>query len=157
VLRFLTTQKALGKDIALIFQQYTAKFGIKVDIQALDAPALIKEVKSGNYDCAALATKLYPGVEDLYGSWFSYSANHDRTNYARIEDPVLDQLILATKETTDTERLAKIFFDFQAQVYKQQPIIFLCAPLEKLIVSKKWKPAISAIRPGYFENAFEHL
>jgi len=157
VLRFLTTQKALGKDIALIFQQYTTKFGVKVDIQALDAPALIKEVKSGNYECAALATKLYPGVEDLYGSWFSYSVNHDRTNYARIEDPVLDQLILATKETTDNEQLTKIFREFQAEVYKQQPIIFLCAPLEKLIVSKKWKPSISAIRPGYFENAFEHL
>ena len=65
-------------------------------------------------------------------------------------DEVINELRLAS---TENEK-KKLYTEFQETLYDEQPVIYLFAPVNKIIVQNRWKPLISSVRPGFFENAF---
>ena len=57
--------------------------------------------------------------------------------------------------TNDEEERIEAYHAVQQEIAEDQPVIFLYAPLEKLVVSKDFEPVISSKRPGFFVNAFK--
>ena len=75
-------------------------------------------------------------------------------NWGGYSNAEVDQLLETIRVSESEEERMRAYKDFQQQIYDDQPMIFLYAPVEKFVISKKYKPVISSKRPGFFVNAF---
>jgi peptide/nickel transport system substrate-binding protein len=154
-LEILISGQELGKKIALMLQESAAKVGVKITI----AEKEFKQIRAEN-----LKTRKYhlvPNVisqdiipwDDL-SKWHSSNDQPDGNNDLSYKNTITDELIDQILSAKNNVERIKIYRKIQEQIYIDQPAIFLYAPEEKIVISKKWVSSSSAKRPGYFANTF---
>lgn len=153
-LELLTSQRKLGQDLALVFQESAAKAGIAIRIRPVDNPTLLTEVSKHQFDMANLAGRFAPGPDELFISWHT-AAVESGSNFSGFGDQASDSLIIAIQENADPGEKARQYREFQQMVYDRQPVIFLVAPKERIAARASLELEPSVIRPGYFENLFQ--
>ena len=156
-LDILISGQELGKQLSLILQQNAAKVGIKINITQKEFKQIRAEnLKTRNYDLVpAVMSQDVQTWDDLKNDWHSSSDTPDGSNYTSYRNAEVDGLIdriLVTKD--DTERV-KLYQEIQKKIYDDQAAIFLYAPEEKIVVSKKWNSSSTVKRPGYMANTFQ--
>ena len=156
-LEILISGQELGKQLALILQQNAAKVGVKIIITQKEFKQIRAEnLKTRNYDLVpSVISQDVQAWDDLKNDWHSSSDTPDGSNYNSYKNTEVDTLldkILATKD--ENERI-KVYQDIQQKIYDDQPAIFLYAPEEKIVVSKKWNSSSTLKRPGYMANTFQ--
>ncbi len=156
-LDILISGQELGKQLSLILQQNAAKIGIKINITQKEFKQIRAEnLKTRNYDLVpAVISQDVQTWDDLKNDWHSSNDTPDGSNYTSYRNAEVDGLIdriLVTKD--DTERV-KLYQEIQKKIYDDQAAIFLYAPEEKIVVSKKWNSSSTVKRPGYMANTFQ--
>ncbi len=156
-LEILISGQELGKQLSLMLQQNAAKVGIKINITQKEFKQIRAEnLKTRNYDLVpSVVSQDVQTWDDLKNDWFSSNDTPDGSNYTSYRNAAVDSLIdkiLTTK--VDGERI-KLYQEIQKQIYDDQAAIFLYAPEEKIVVSKKWNSSSTVKRPGYMANTFE--
>ena len=153
-LEILITGKPLGKNMALTLKERASEVGIDIRIVTRDARLVREDIAARKFDLYpnGLNYGLYP--EDLYQSWHSDNYYPGGSNKYGFEHPKIDSIIEEIRETLDSTKLDHLYREFQAVVYEEQPSIFLYAPTNNILVSKRLEPLITAKQPGYFLNAF---
>ena len=152
---YLTTGKQMGKDMVALLADEAAKIGIRIEARIMEFPEILKLVKTGQYDLANMVTRQFPGLDDPYLAWHSSNAFGKGTNVANIQSPVLDSLTEQIRAATNEAERNKYYRAFQQEIYRQQPVIFLFAPQNCILVRKELDPQFSPRRPGYFENTLQ--
>lgn len=155
VLDFLVTQKEEGRNLSLLIRQNAEKAGIGINLQTTEGTKLVQDWRSRNYEVIPLQRSTHPGYNDPYQSWHSksnVSGGNNRTGYVNAH---ADTLIEQIRSTVDPEKRKSLYFKLQEQLYEDQPVIFLYAPLARVIVSNTYEVVTSARRPGYFEHLFQ--
>ena len=155
-LEILITGQELGKKIALMMQENASKVWIKINIGEKEFKQIRAEsLKTRKYQMIPnVASQDIILWDDLNGKWHSENDTPDGSNdmsYRNTETDVLIDDILKAK--SDTERI-KIYQKIQEKIYEDQAAIFLYAPEEKIVISKKWVSSSTAKRPGYMANTF---
>jgi peptide/nickel transport system substrate-binding protein len=117
--------------IAQSVQQDLAALGIEVEIVARDAASVRATVRNGGAD-------LYLG--DWYADYpdpenFSYPLFHSSNrgtggNYAFLNDPALDAMIVRARSTPDTMEKVRLAREIDARVFDLAPWIFLWFPID---------------------------
>lgn len=154
-LELLISGQETGKKIALMLQESGAKSGIKIMIKEKDFKLIRNEnLKTRKYNLipAVLSQDLI-AWDDL-SKWHSRNDTPDGSNDMSYHNPETDELIdkiISTK--SDAERIT-LYRKIQELIYADQPAIFLYAPEEKIVVSKKWNSSSTVKRPGYMANTF---
>lgn len=150
-LDILVTQKELGRNVARILKENAAEVGISVNIKSQEWGEIIKDVTQRQYDIVAMATRQYPGLDDLYQSWHTSSIGPDGRNITAFGNERTDSIIEQLRITEDEEVRNDLFMEIQQIIYDEQPMIFLFAPTETIVHSADLEMTISSRRPGYFE------
>ena len=71
-------------------------------------------------------------------------------------DEKTDKIIEEITKTTDKVARTKLYYEFQAEVAKAHPYIFLSSPNACMAISKNFKnPHFTAIPPGYMACLIE--
>ncbi|MBC7776149.1 MAG: hypothetical protein H7246_12005 [Phycisphaerae bacterium] len=127
--------------------------GIDIVIQSVDLATMSADSKSGNYDSALLGVALFPGSIEYYQRFHSKSLSPAGDNRAGYISAKADSLIEAIRVQPDVAKRNALYLQIQQVFYDEVPEIVLFAPLQRIIISKKFVPGIeSANRPGYYEH-----
>lgn len=144
-----------GKNAALKIQDAAKRIGIRINIIEKNMKLMRKEnLYSGNYDMALLLTTNDNDPLDPYLKWHSESTDQGEQNLAKYRSDEADKLIMQIRSTRDEAKRNKLYFQFQEIIHRDQPVIFLYCPAQKIIVSKRLDAVESTLRPGYFANTF---
>jgi len=65
---------------------------------------------------------------------------------------MIDQII----HTKNDDQRMELYKKIQSAIYEDQPVIFMYAPEERIIISKKWTSSATVKRPGYLANTFKY-
>lgn len=154
-LRFFITGSPLSTVISTLLKESALEAGINIELITKSGAAYRQEnIIPGDYEITAQALT-GEGRTDLYPSFHSEQIGVGGSNLAGYSDVEVDELIETIQYTDDEEERTKAYHAVQREIAEDQAVIFLYAPLEKFVVSKKFQPVISSKRPGFFVNAFK--
>ncbi len=147
------TGSALGKNVALIFQQDAAKAGVKINIIEKANRAIINEhIRPRKFDIYASAMTLSAAVDNPIQRWHSNLVGINKMNHTGFSNERADELMELISAEKDAEKRREYYLEFQEILYEEQPAIFLYSPTEKIIVNNRIELSASPKRPGYFAN-----
>lgn len=127
--------------------------GIDLVVVSVDLSVMSADTRSGNYDSALMGVALFPGPIEYYQRFHSKSPSPAGDNRAAYMSPKADSLIEAIREQPDVVKRNALYLQVQQVFYDEIPEIVLFAPLQRVIISKKFVPGMeSANRPGYYEH-----
>jgi len=153
-LRFFITGSPLSTAISTLLQEAAAKAGIKVELITKSSRASRQEnLIPGDFELTAQAITS-EGKTDPYLRFHTSAMGAKGLNWGGYSNVTVDKLLETIRFTQDEQERLDAYGEFQQQIYDDQPMIFLYAPVEKFIVSSKYDPVISSKRPGFFVNAF---
>jgi peptide/nickel transport system substrate-binding protein len=127
--------------------------GLDLIIVSSDLSTMTTDTRSGNYDSALLGVALFPGLVDYYQRYHSKSLIPVGDNRAAYVSPVADSLIVAIRTQPDPKKRDELYKQLQKVFYDDAVEVILFAPLQRIIISKKFEPGLeSENRPGYYEH-----
>lgn len=127
--------------------------GIDLVIVSADLAVMSADTRSGNYDSAILGAAIYPGQVEYYQRFHSKSLSPAGDNRAGYVNPKADSLIVAIRTEPDVAKRNALYLEVQQLFYEDLPEIPLFAPLQRVIISKKFVEGVeSENRPGYYEH-----
>ncbi|MFN0176168.1 MAG: ABC transporter substrate-binding protein [Saprospiraceae bacterium] len=147
------TSAKTNELLAFSLKESARQAGIELMINSVDLTVMSAETKSGNYDSALLGVVLYPGQVEYYQRFHSRSLSPAGDNRAGYISAKADSLIEAIRVQPDVAKRNAMYLQVQQVFYDEIPEIVLFAPLQRIIISKKFVPGLeSANRPGYYEQ-----
>ncbi len=139
----------------LIFQslQETAqRAGVKLVLNGVDIEKLSDETKKGKFDTAIFGVALHPGLVELYQTF--HSANVSPKGDNRSGFSAADSVIVAIRTTENEATRNALYIKAQEIIREEVPEVYLYAPLQRIVVAKKFDYVVTANRPGYYEQMF---
>jgi ABC-type transport system substrate-binding protein len=145
----------LGRQVALMLQQNAEKIGIRINIITKEFSAIFRDhLPKRDYAITPLVSNQDLNDDDFYNRWHSDSDDPRSSNHISYRDKEADDLIMAIRNAANSEARYKLYDELQEVIYEDFPVIFLYAPMEKIVVSNRWKGSATAKRPGYLANTF---
>jgi ABC-type transport system substrate-binding protein len=161
-----------GKNVKLVIevlvppvrsnQQYaesiteTARLaGIEIKSVTTDLTEINPKTKSGDYETAFLGAVLFPGLTEISQRYHSKYLAPKGDNRSRYINPKLDDILDRIRSEPDEAVRTPLYVEAQKIIHEDLPEIFLFAPQQTIITSKRLDGVISANRPGYYEHLFK--
>jgi len=155
-LDILISGAELGKKVALMFQESAKKAGVKINIVTKDYRLIRKEnLYAQNYDMVASISSSDLAPDDPFIYWHSDNSDLGEQNTYSYKNEKSDELIDQIRSTRDATKRKQHYLALQEQLYEDQPVIFMYAPLDKIVVNKNFEAAATSKRPGYLANTFK--
>jgi len=151
-LRLKVPNKEEGIAIANIVKENANQIGIDIQIETMDPSQFNQDLRQNNFEIATTSRTSFPNDDDPYAIWSSQSDRPGGSNRNGYHSATLDSLIDVIRTSPSTEEKHNAYHQFQRELYRDQPSIFLYVPLERIIASKRIQMVTSSRRPGYFEN-----
>jgi ABC-type transport system substrate-binding protein len=127
--------------------------GIDLVVSNTDLAVMSKDTRSGNFDSALLGVVLFPGQVEYHQRFHSKSLSPAGDNRAGYVSAKADNLIEAIRTQPDVAKRNELYLQAQQLFAEEIPEIVLFAPLQRIIISKKFEPGLeSPNRPGYYEH-----
>ncbi len=154
-LRFFITGSPLSTTISTLLKENALEAGINIELITKPGRTSRQEnIIPGDFELTAQS--ITPeGRADLFLRFHSDAIGVNGQNWGGYVDSEVDELIETIRYTDDEDVRLKAYHEVQREIAEDQPVIFLYAPIEKLVISKKFKPVVSSKRPGFFVNAFK--
>ncbi len=124
---------------AELLKEELLKAGMKVDVKTFEIGNLNQSViKPRKYD-ALLFGQIINHESDLFAFWHSSQRKDPGLNIAMYTNAKADKILEEAFITTDTEKRKAKYREFESEVKKDMPAIFLYAPNFTYVVSKDIK------------------
>lgn len=128
----------LAKSAALI-QEDLAAIGMKVEVKTFDVGNLNQSViRPRKYD-ALLFGQIINNESDLFAFWHSSQRKDPGLNVAMYTNTKVDKILEDTFTTTDINERVKKYAQFEDEIKKDMPAVFLYSPNFIYVVSEKVK------------------
>jgi len=148
------TNKEEGQVLASIIKENAKKAGIEVTIESMDPSQWNQDVRQFNFDMVPIRQRTSPSVDEPYQNWHSASDQAGGGNRSGFHNAEADEAIMDIRTAETIAERDSNYYELQEIIYEEQPAIFLYVPLERIVISKKFKVISSSRKPGYFENLF---
>ncbi len=143
------------KKIGLIFQEDAKKVGIKINLNALEWSNYIDQLKNKNFEMAFIG-KISAPIPRNHKNIFHSESITEGANYVGYSNPEVDKLIDLINFSKTKEERAIYNMKFQEIIHKDLPYLYLFAPLERMVINKKFTNYnLSAMRPGFWAPGFK--
>jgi peptide/nickel transport system substrate-binding protein len=129
-------------------QSTARQAGVQLNILPTDLNEISRLTRAGQYDAAFLGGAIFPGLVELKQLYYS------STNRSGIVNPALDSLIDAIRVQPDEAKRNALYVQAQKTLHDDVFEVFLYAPFQRVIASKKFDQVLSNNRPGYYEQLF---
>jgi len=150
-----TTSSPVTAQIASSIEQTSRAAGIKVNIVPLGLQELGEETRAGRFEAALYGLGQFPGLNDFYQNYHSKSLSPAGDNRGGFADPEFDRITEEIRGTSDEAKRNELYIQAQQMLHDQVPEVFLYAPQQRYIGSKRFKCVFSSNRPGYYEPLFQ--
>lgn len=154
-LRFFISGSKLSTSISTILKENASLAGINIELITKAGKATRSEnIYTGDFEMTAQAIT-GEARPDPFGAWHSSSVGTNGANMAGYSNEKADRLMEIIRTTQDEPERMQAYAEFQEIIAEDQPVLFLYAPVERLVISSKFEPLISSKRPGFFINSFK--
>lgn len=150
-----TTASPVTKQLAESIEQSARAGGVNIKIIPLDIQQLTEETKAGRFESALFGLGQYPGWNDFYQNYHSQSLSPAGDNRGAFANPEMDRLIEEIRSNPDEQKRTELYLQAQQILHDQVPEVFLYAPKQRYIGSKRHKHVFTSNRPGHYEGLFE--
>jgi len=134
-----TTDSPELSKAALFIQEDLAKLGMQVDIKTFDLGSLNQEViRPRKYD-ALLFGQVINNESDLFAFWHSSQRKDPGLNIAMYTNAKVDKILEDAFVTVNKESRIKKYIQFEEEIKKDTPAVFLYTPNFIYVVSKSLK------------------
>jgi peptide/nickel transport system substrate-binding protein len=116
---------------------------------------IMADVKAGKYEMSPLKNRLDPVYDDPYNLWNSANINAGGGNISGYSNPEIDRITEEIRTAEEESTRNDLYKKFQEILYEDQAALFLYAPKEPVLISKKYtnaKPTV--LKPGFVLNYF---
>ena len=113
--------------------------GVQTSVQVVPGRQIGRDVLKGREYEILLYGEILGDDPDPYPFWHSSQTEYPGLNLAMYSDRSVDKLLEDGRFTTSTEARTKIYKDFQDQLIKALPAIFLYSPSYEYLVDKEVK------------------
>ncbi len=149
--KFANAMAELIKDNAI-------QVGVQINIIPREfRAALQQDIAPRNYQMFGLAASGSPMPDDFKQLWHTSSNTPRGGNRVQFGNAETDAIIDKIRVTIDENERADLYKQFQKIIYDEQPMVFLFAPKERIIISKRFEATTTALRPGFRPGSFKHL
>ncbi len=145
------TNKEEGQKLATIIKDNAKRAGITVNIVPVDPSQFSQDMRALNFDMAPMRSRPQGSLDDFYPTYFSTSSS----NRSGIHNAKVDSVITEIRTADSAAQRDSGYYALQEILYEEQPAIYLYVPMDRIIISKRFKTISSSRKPGYFENLFE--
>lgn len=153
---FLTsTNSQFGQDMALFYKEGLEKVGVELVIDAKEFSAVRDDFRHLSFEIFAGAWAQEPLPDDPKQIWSTESAAPGGSNRMGFGNAETDRMIEEIRTTLDEDIRNQLLRQFQEVIYEDQPGIFLFAPQERIVISKKFDGEATPLRPGFLLNDFK--
>ncbi len=143
------------ENIATLIKEHVLKAGINVEIEVKDFKTLLTEYRGQNFEIVTLARRSLPVLADFTQSWHTSSDHPKGHNSVGFGDAESDAIIDSIRTTLDKKKRDQLYLKFQEIIYEDQPVVFLWAPTQRIVINKRFEAKTSTLRPGYFPRYFK--
>lgn len=150
-----TTTSAVTEQVAASIEKTCRLAGVKINVIPLDIKEVVDNTKAGRFETALFALSQYPGQYDFFQNYHSSSLCPAGDNRSAFVNPEFDKLIEAIRGEEDESKRNALYLQAQQFLFDEAPEVFLYAPQQRYIGSKRYKCVFSANRPGYYEQLFQ--
>lgn len=155
VLQFrVAAPNEVGKNIALMFQDFARKAGVAVEVVPEDPQVYLDHLKKRDFDLFMASVMLDLSPDDPHQYWHTSSDSPTGSNRFGFGNAQSDAVIDELRGALDANRQSQLYMQFQQIIYDAQPAIFLFNPKERIAVAKRFQVEPTLRRPGYHENEF---
>ena len=116
------------KSVANILKENWESLGIKVDVQTFDPSDLNQSVIGQRKYDALLFGEIINRSLDLFAFWHSSQRNDPGLNISMYANSRVDKLLEDARKTQDIEARIEKYVDFEKEIKKDTPAIFLYSP-----------------------------
>lgn len=140
-----------GETMAKLMKDGAARVGVGITLVARDMRTLLgQDAASRNYQMYGGGAGGYHQPDDLMALWHTSGNTPRGQNRWQFGNAETDALIEEINQTLDEEKRNELYRQFQEIVYEEQPIIFLFAPQERMVISKRFTNAKAyEVLPNY--------
>jgi peptide/nickel transport system substrate-binding protein/oligopeptide transport system substrate-binding protein len=129
--RLWRSQRSELARVAQAVQQALAEVGVQAEIVERDATSVRAAVRNGETDLYVGDWYAdYPDAENFTYPLFHSASRGPGGNYAFLNDPVLDSLIIRVRTTTDEAEKERVAREADARIFELAPWIFLWFPVD---------------------------
>lgn len=145
----------IGKKLSLMLQENGKKAGIEFVLDSREMSQIMGDVKAGKFQMTPLKNRLDPFPDDPFNAWHSSSALGGGGNRVAYSNKEADILMEEIRKEHDASVRKRKYEKLQEVIYEDQPVVFLFAPKEPILISKKYVDAKpSVLKPGFALNYF---
>lgn len=144
-----TTQTSLSRNVATLLKSYWRKLGVHLTIQSADFRTFLPELQNKTYEMATLALHQNNLLDDPYPLWHSSQAGQAGKNYQGMNLDSIDVILENLRQAIEPQKQFELYMDLQEEFYKEEPVLFLVAPLDMIGVHQDLDLFLINQRPGY--------
>ena len=145
----------IGKKLSLMLQENGKKAGIEFILDSREMSQVMADVKAGKFQMTPLKNRADPFPDDPYNAWHSASATGGGGNRIGYSNPEADKIMEEIRKQGDAAKRKPLYEKLQEILYEDQPVVFLYAPKEPVLIAKRIEQAKpSVIKPGFALNYF---
>ena len=130
---------------AQIIQYQLGKIGVKVKIRAMEWQAFLNTVVTPRRFEVILLGWSLGLIPDAYALWHSDSDKLGGFNLVGYHNPDVDRMIEEAEQTTDMEKVGKIYKKMFAAIAQDKPYVFLYIPDSITVVNRQINPIVPSI------------
>ena len=151
----ITPNNEVSGNITTIVKEDARKAGVVINAAPTPPNKLFENLGTRDFDAYMLASGFDLDLYDPGQFWHTSSDTPSGSNRVGFGNSETDAMIDEIRNTNDEGRRTELYGKLQEIIYDEQPFIFLYAPQDRIVISKKFKNATTTlVSPGYMENHF---
>lgn len=151
----LGTGSKVIEQISALIVETGAKAGIKFNLMPTVLNLITEKTVSGQYETALMGVGQFPGLYDFHQYYHSKSLAPAGDNRSRFINAEADKVFDALRTTENEAARNELYLRAQEILHEEVPEIFLFAPMQRYVVSKRFEPVLTVNRPGFYEQFFK--
>ncbi|MCB0640599.1 MAG: hypothetical protein KDC44_03130 [Phaeodactylibacter sp.] len=145
-----------SQQIGALVKENGAKVGIDVILDPKERSAWISSLSARDFQASTGGFASQPtAVDDLYQVWHTSSDTPEGFNRMGFGNAETDKLIEDIRVTFDKTKRDELYKRFQEIVYDEQPVVFLIAPQNRIVIHKRFDAKPTALSPGVYPSMFK--
>ena len=149
-MRLHTSSSALSQRLSLTMKEGAASVGI--DLELITQSFRItkpQNLETGDFEMTPMMATHSP-IDKPFHYWHSSQIGGKGLNLTRYSNPVVDKIIEEMETENNEIKKNVLFKTLQQVIYDDHAILMLYAPVEKIVVSKRFDPLISSRKTRVF-------
>lgn len=133
-----------------IMAEDALKAGVKIHVVKEEFKTIAARLGQHDFDMFGLSFNGSPIPGDLKQIWHTESWTSGGTNFTGFGNARTDSLIEKIRVTVDVAERKPMYYAIQEEIYREQPMIFIMSPKERVIINKRFKGQfVTTVRPGF--------